>query len=101
LHQRQREPGALREQRDRHAFGQPQRIEHELEADLIALDGSILGERRPALGFLDILLRLLVPDLTHDALLKRQLRMGAGADAQIIAEAPVVDVVPAFGPGLV
>ena len=36
----------------------------------------------------------------HDAIGERQLRMRAGADAEIVAEAPVVDVVPAFVAGL-
>ena len=53
----------------------------------------------PRSALLHVLLRLLVAHLAHDAIAERQLRMRAGADAEIVAEAPVVEIVPAFAAG--
>ena len=41
-------------------------------------------------------LRLLPAHLAHDAVRERQLGMRAGADAEVVAEPPVVEVVPAL-----
>ena len=38
-------------------------------------------------------------DLAHDAFRERQLGVRAGADAEIIAEPPVIEVVPGFAAG--
>src|SRR5450756_2900338 len=56
--------------------------------------------RRAGLGHFEILLRLLVADLAKNPVRQRQLGMRAGAYAQIVAELPVVAVVPACAPGL-
>ena len=63
----------------------------------VARDVRLFLQRRAARRLLEVLLRLLPAHLAHDAIGERQLRMRAGADAEVIAEAPVVDVVPAFG----
>src|SRR5262249_33839378 len=57
---------------------------------------AFLEQRRAALDLREILVRLPVADLAQYALRKRELRMRAGSDAEIIAEAPVVEVVPAL-----
>ena len=47
-----------------------------------------------------VLLRLLPAHLAHDAVGKRELRVRARADAEIVAESPVVEVVRARAPRL-
>jgi hypothetical protein len=44
--------------------------------------------------------RVLGAGFAHDAFVGRQLAVGAGADAEVVAEGPVVEVVPAFAVGL-
>src|SRR3989441_5501009 len=55
---------------------------------------------RTALGdALEILPGLLPPRGPGNAIAKAQLAVGARADAEVIAEAPVVEIVAAFAPG--
>src|SRR6266545_27921 len=96
LDRREREAGPLGEQRCGHAFGEPKRIQHELEARVVARDFRFLEQRCAERDLNEILLRLLVSDLPHDALGERELRMRACANAQIIAEAPIIEIVPAL-----
>src|SRR6202140_109177 len=98
FHQRQRESGSLAKQSHRYSVGQAQRVEHELEADFRSRYLVLLEQRRSPLCLRHVLLGLLIADLPHDTAGERELRMRSGADAQIIAEAPIVQVVPALEP---
>src|SRR6185312_6836417 len=97
---RERQPRPLGEERRGYAVGKPQRIEHELERQIAAPNARLFLDRRSLRDAFEILLRLPVAYLSYDAVRKRQLRMRAGADAEVIAEAPVVDVVAAREAGL-
>ena len=96
FHQRQRESGSLAEQSHRNSIGKPQRVEHELEADFRARHFVLLEQGRSLLRPIHVLLRLLIAHLPHDAAGKRDLRMRSGANPQIIAESPIVQVVAAL-----
>ena len=95
-HDRQRISRALGKERGGHAIGEAQRVQHEFEADLFPRHRVLLEKRRPQRHAVEILLRLFYADLAHHAVGKRELGMRSGADAQIIAEAPVVEIVPAL-----
>ena len=91
-----REPGALGKERRRNAIGETQGIQHELEPDLVARHLALFDQRCAALDLLQIPLRLLVANLTQHAFGERNLRMRARPYAQIVAEAPVIEIVPAL-----
>ena len=77
-----------------------QRVQHELEADVVARHRggppAAARRRRPARG--TAAAACSAP--AHDAVGERQLGVRAGADAEVVAELPVVEVVPALAPGL-
>ena len=84
---------ALLEQRRVHPFGQAQRVQHELEGQIGGLHhlvdlAGIAGQRR-----LHVAARVLVLCLPDDPVRERQLAVGAGPDAQVIAKHPVIEVV--------
>ena len=92
--------GALAEHRHRKAFGEPQRIHHEFEGQVLARDFVLLGHRRAPTEMVEVTVRLFEACLAQDAIGKRQLAVRPRADAQIVAKAPVVEVVPALLPFL-
>ena len=94
----EREPGALGEEREREALGEAQRVHRELEGqvarpDLVRLLDGVAGERAVLVG-----LRLPVARLAHHAVGIRELGVRAGAHAEVVAEAPVVEVVARAAP---
>src|SRR5450756_2458607 len=56
--------------------------------------------RRAGCRLLQVFARLLVTRLAQDAIGKRKLGMRAGAYAEVVAETPVIEIVPALPPRL-
>jgi hypothetical protein len=79
---------------------QAQRVEHELEAQSSRAISCSSCTALPSACLLEIGFRLLVARLPQDAVRERQLRVRAGADAEIVAEGPVVQVVARLPPRL-
>src|SRR4051812_42608658 len=90
LHCSQRQAGALLEKREREAFDQTQRIEHELEGQLTRIHGRLFRDSGWRCQVVARLLDALVP---RNAVGKAHLAMRAGADAEVVAEFPVVEIV--------
>src|SRR6266513_3686346 len=88
--------GALHERSDRKAVGQAQGVHHEFEHQVVAPD--LVGFlHRVALGDpLEIFPGLLPARGPRDAIVKTHFAVGARPDAEVIAEAPVVEIVAAF-----
>jgi hypothetical protein len=76
-------------------------IHHEFAGQVGALDVLPGGDEIAARGALQVGARAAVARLAPDRGVGRQLAVGAGADAEVVAEAPVVEVVRArrAGPG--
>src|SRR5712691_1758600 len=87
---------ALDERADRKALGQAQRVHHELEHEISAFDVMALLDRAALGDALEIFLGLLPAHGPGDAIAKAYFAVGARADAEVIAEAPVVEIVAAF-----
>ena len=83
-----------------HPSQQSHRIEHELERQLVARHFDILCDELECPGAAQITRRAAIARLPQDAIRKRDLRVGTGANAQIVAETPVVEVVSALIAGL-
>src|SRR5437762_516198 len=66
LDPRERIAGSLGEERGGHTVGKPQRVEHELEADIVARHRRLLLYRAAFGDLAQISFRLLVTDLPHD-----------------------------------
>src|SRR5258706_8102798 len=91
-----RQAGALLEERERESLDEPQRVQHELEGQLAWRDGVLPGDGGRSL---EVVARLLDALVTRHAIGKAHLAVRAGADAEIVAELPVVEVMPAAMPG--
>src|SRR5947208_1947328 len=91
LDRRRRQARALGEARELEAFGKTQCVEHELERELIALHLDVLRER-VALGERGrhVALGIAKPHLAHHTVREGQLAVRARADAEVVAELPVV-----------
>ena len=86
---------------DREALVEPQRVHDELERQFGSIERPLLLHRAAALPApVLIAARQLVAGAPLDAIGKRALAVGAGADPEVIAELPVVAVVSALPPGL-
>ena len=96
----QRQRAARLEQLLVEALDQAQRIEHELEGQVGGGDAAFVLHRRSGSNLRQILLRPLPAQLAQHAVVQRQLAVRTGADTQIVAEVPVVEVVPALAAGL-
>ena len=72
-----------------------QRIHHELEGDIGRLHLAVLLDGVARLRRLHIALRKLDPRLAHDAVAEAEFAVRPGADAEVIAESPIVEIVPA------
>jgi hypothetical protein len=72
---------------------QAQGVEHELKAHVLALDFALFLHWRTQFNLLHVGLRLLVAGLAQDAVRERQLGVRAGADAEVVAELPVIQIV--------
>ncbi len=92
--------GALHERSDRKAVGQAQGVHHEFEHQVVAPD--LVGFlHRAAFGDpLEIFPGLLPARGPRDPIGKTHFAVGARPDAEVIAEAPVVEIVAAFAAGL-
>src|SRR5512140_3461409 len=93
FHRGEREAGALGEQPGLEAADQAQRIHHELEAQILGHNRMLFLQGRAGRRLLHVFARLLVAHLAQDAIGKRKLGMRAGAYAEVVAEAPVIEVV--------
>ena len=90
----ERQAGAFVEQAERKALGQAQRVHHELKRQ-VSVRHRLAGLHLAALRHAgQIGCRLFVAHIALDAVVKRQLAVRAGANAQIIAKRPVIQVVP-------
>jgi hypothetical protein len=98
-HGRQRQAGALAKKRPAKPFAQAQRVEHELERQLARATSCSLDTPCRRQRVLHVGRRLAPAHLAHDAVRETQLAVRAGADAQVVAELPVVQVVPQRWPG--
>src|SRR5262249_16087254 len=90
------ETGSFLKQAAGESVGQPQGIQHELEREFACLDLAVLDRRLLHIGRW-----LLAPLVARNAVGEADFSVRAGADAEIVAELPVVEVVPAAmaGPG--
>src|SRR5690606_13435033 len=88
-----RHAGTLRKQVHRNAIGQTQRAQHEFKAELATADLRFLLDRIPKADLLHIGFRLLESRLANHAMRERELGMGAGPNAEVVAELPVIQVV--------
>src|SRR5471030_2566568 len=91
-----RESGSFVERMHRKPFHKPQRVQHEFERQVARSDLMLFLHRRAAERFIHVRSRMFVTHLAHDFLRKRQLRMRARTNAEIVAKAPVVQVVLAL-----
>ena len=91
-----RQAGALDEQRHLEACDQSQRVHHEFETPVPGRNRMLFLYGRAGGGLLQVFARLLVAHLAQDAIGERKLGMRAGAYAEVVAEAPVIEVVPAL-----
>src|SRR5690348_142084 len=87
--------GARVEIRQRHALVQAQRIQHELERQLFGGDGFIAADAPRRICALQIRARRADLPATADTGCIRDLPVCACADAKVVAELPVVQIVPA------
>ena len=94
------QPGAFHERADRKSIGQPQSVHHEFEHQVVAPDLADFLHRTAFGDPLEIFPGLLPARGPRDAIGKAQLAVGARADAEVIAETPVVEIVAAFTAGL-
>src|SRR5690606_36770802 len=98
---RARQAGAGLEVAQGEAFDQAQRVEHVVERAVFGGDRIVAADRGGGAGVGQVVARVLhLPapaDLAGGA--QGELAVGAGADAEVIAEAPVVEIVPALPPG--
>jgi hypothetical protein len=90
------QPRALDEAMHRKAFHEAQRVEHELEGQIVRAHLVFFLHRRAGARLLDECGRMLVARLPQHAMRKRELRVCARADAEVVAEAPVIEVVLAL-----
>jgi hypothetical protein len=97
----QRQAGAIHEVLRWETVLESQRVEHELERQVGAPHFVVLRQRRAGQRLVHVEARLAIAHLPHHAMREAQLAMRAGADAEVVAELPVVEVVPAavVGPG--
>ena len=72
---------------------QAQRVEHELERQVGARDLALGRDRRARLGAGHVGGRIAQAHLAHDPVREAELAVRAGADAEVVAELPVVEVV--------
>src|SRR5690606_32412785 len=72
-----------------------QGVQRELERQVSAADRIVAADRRRGAGVLQPQARMLVPPAPADATVDAELAMRTGADAQVVAEAPVIEIVPA------
>src|SRR5258706_14306481 len=91
-----RQAGALLEERERESFGETQRVQHELERQLGGRHGALPGDGDRSAH---VVARLLDALMTRHAIGEAHLAVRAGADAEGVAELPVVQGVPAAMPG--
>ncbi len=85
--------GALGKKFDAHAFAQTQGVEHEFKRQVAARYLDLGFDGKALRGLLHVALGMAPAGLTHDAMRKSELGMGASADADVIAELPVIEVV--------
>src|SRR3569832_2395429 len=87
----------LREQRDGKALVETQRVQHEFEAGLAAGQGVRACNARLCCRLFHVLARMTQLGAALDALRIRaaELAVRAGTDAEVVAEQPVVEIVPA------
>src|SRR5258706_8404641 len=90
---------ALGERAHGKSFGQAQSVHHELERQIGAFDLAALLHRTALGDALEILLGLLPAHRARNAVAKGELTVGTGADAQIVAETPVVEIVAGLPAG--
>jgi hypothetical protein len=88
--ERDLQAGALDEQGDRDTAGQPQGVHHELEDQVLAPDLAAFLDGTAFARSLEVLLGLLPTGAARHAIRK----------AEVVAEAPVVEIVAALAPGL-
>src|SRR3569623_2380861 len=93
----ERQAGMLREQRDGKAFVETQCIQHDFAAGFAPLEYAFGRDTRRRRRLVEILARMTQFGGADDALMLgiADLGVGAGADAEIIAEQPVVEIVAA------
>src|SRR5207247_9968438 len=92
----QLEGTSVREHRERKARAHTVRLEHEFERQLGRRDGTLLSDTD---GGTEVIARLLDALVPPHAVGEAHLAVRAGADAEVVAELPVVEVVPAPVPG--
>src|SRR5690349_2404581 len=84
--------GALGEQADGEPVGQAQGVHHEFEHEVPALDLVRLLYRPAFAHALEVLLGLLPARAARHALGKAQLAVRARTDAEVVPEAPIVEI---------
>ena len=89
------------EQGRREAVGEAQGVHQELEGQLAGGDRALFLHRLAGADLGQVGVGVLPAHLAQHPVMQRQLGMGAGADPQVVAEMPVVQVVAALlaGPG--
>ena len=96
----QGQTGAFGKQRQVETVDEAKRVHHEFEGQTVGGDRVLLLNGGAVERLFRVLARLLVAHLPQDALGERQLAVCPGTDAQIVAKAPVVEVVLGFAAGL-
>jgi hypothetical protein len=88
-------PVRSRKSCQREALAQAQGVEHELERQVAPRHLAFLCHGGAGQRPVHVQLGLAVPHLAHHPVREAQLAVRAGADAQVVAELPVVQVVHA------
>ena len=96
---RYRQAGAFHKQRERKSFRQAERIEHELKRQICVRNRFDFLRGVAQCGPIHERRRLLEARFAGDAVRERNLAMRAGADADVVAEPPVIQVVTRFETG--
>lgn len=95
----QRQAGAFGVKPRVHTFGQAQRVHQELEGQFFIAQGFLAGQE--AFGWVEVVLgQAGFPGAHNTPVRMAELAVGARADADEVAETPVIEVMPRRSPGL-
>lgn len=76
-----------------HAVGQTQSVHHEFERQFGGRDGACVLNESAVVGGFEVTHWVLVAHLAHDTLGSGEFAVGAGTNAKVIAESPIVEIV--------